>query len=196
MGLDLVPAKLRKKYEIQERQHACSILSRDFPAEWRDILSCLDAFTLKRSEVLEAGGNKSPISKAIDAHLNERGWGERSFDTAVVVDGASTDTPTHKIDNFKNRIGVEVEWNNKDPFFDRDLNNFRLLHQLGVLSVGVIITRLWELQEEFKKLGKGASYGMNTTHFGKLLPKVNGGGAGGCPLLLVGMGFGCYDPTA
>ena len=47
-----------------------------------------------------------------------------------------------------------MEWNNKDPFFDRDLNNFRLLHQLGVLSVGVIITRLWELQEEFKKLGR------------------------------------------
>ena len=37
--------------------------------------------------------------------------------------------------------------------FDRDLNNFRLLHQLEVLSVGVIITGLWELQDEFKQLG-------------------------------------------
>jgi hypothetical protein len=33
--------------------------------------------------------------------------------------------PTHKIDNFKNRIGLEVEWNNKTEFYDRDLNNFR-----------------------------------------------------------------------
>ena len=87
------------------------------------------------------------------------------------MDGIGKDAPTHKIDNFKNRVGVEVEWNNKDPFFDRDLNNFRLLHQLDVLSVGVIITRLWELQEEFKELGKGASYGMNTTHFGSCCPK-------------------------
>jgi len=58
----------------------------------------------------------------------------------VVVDGTPKETPTHRIDNFKNCIGVQVEWNNKDPFLDRDLNNFRLLHQLDVLSVGVIVT--------------------------------------------------------
>jgi hypothetical protein len=196
MGLDLIPARLRSKFQIEERLHATAILQRDFPEEWEDILGCLDAFTLKRSEVQMAGGNKSPISRGIDVYLHARGWGERSFDTSVVVDGVPSETPTHNIDNFKNRVGVEVEWNNKDPFFDRDLNNFRLLHQLGVLSVGVIITRLWELQQEFKRLGKGASYGMNTTHFGKLIPKVNGGGAGGCPLLLIGMGFACYDPNA
>ena len=46
----------------------------------------------KTLEVLAAGGNKSPISKAIDAYLNARGWGERSFDTAVVVDGNARGT--------------------------------------------------------------------------------------------------------
>jgi len=33
------------------------------------------------------------------------------------------DSPTHKVDCYKNRIALELEWNNKDPFFDRDLNN-------------------------------------------------------------------------
>ena len=196
MGIELIPLALRKKFHIEERLHAAAILQKDFPHELRDILGCLDGFVLKNSEVLVGGGNKTSMSKWIDSYLNARGWGERSFDTAVVVDGTPKETPTHKIDNFKNRIGVEVEWNNKDPFFDRDLNNFPLLHQLDVLSVGVIVTRLWELQAEFKRLGIGSSYGMNTTHFGKLLPKVNGGGAGGCPLLLVGMGLACYDPNA
>jgi len=37
------------------------------------------------------------------------------------------ETPTHKVDCFKNRVALEIEWNNKDPFFDRDRNNFRLL---------------------------------------------------------------------
>jgi len=32
------------------------------------------------------------------------------------------------VDCFKNRVAIEVEWNNKDPFYDRDLNNFRLLY--------------------------------------------------------------------
>jgi hypothetical protein len=196
MSLSFVPARLRERFHIEERVHACAVLKSDFPDEWKDILDCLGAFTLKRSEVVAKGGNKTEIAKGIDQFLNLRGWAEKQFDTGVVVDGLAKDAPTHKIDNFRNRVGVEVEWNNKDPFFDRDLNNFRLLHQLDVLSVGVIITRMWDLQKEFKKLGKGSSYGMNTTHFGKLLPKVNGGGAGGCPLLLVGMGFGCYDPNA
>jgi hypothetical protein len=73
------------------------------------------------------------------------------------------------------------------------LNNFRLLKELRVLSIGVIITRLSELQGLFNQLGKGQSYGASTTHMDKLVPKVDGGGAGGCPLLLVGMGMACYD---
>ena len=196
MGISLIASALRKKFHIEERLHACALLKTDFPSEWKDILDCLGAFVLKKSQVVAPGGGKTDISSGIDEFLNARGWAERSFDTAIVVDGVAKETPTHKIDNFKNRVGMEVEWNNKDPFFDRDLNNFRLLHELEVLSVGVIMTRLWELQKEFDRLGKGKSYGMSTTHFGKLLPKVNGGGAGGCPLLLIGMGFACYDPNA
>jgi hypothetical protein len=76
-----------------------------------------------------------------------------------------------------------MEWNNKDPFFDRDLNNFRLLFELRAIHVGIIITRSWELQQIFRKLGKGASYGKATTHHEKLWSKVEGGGGGGCPVL-------------
>ena len=79
--------------------------------------------------------------------------------------------------------------------YDRDLNNFRLLRNLGVLSVGVMITRLSELQTLFDQLGKGASYGRSTTHWDKLMPRVDGGGAGGCPLLLIGMGLNAYRPN-
>jgi len=76
------------------------------------------------------------------------------------------------------------------------LNNFRLLKDLRVLSVGVIITRLSELQALFNQLGKGPSFGASTTHWDKLMPKVEGGGAGCCPLLLAGMGMACYDPSS
>ncbi len=71
--------------------------------------------------------------------------------------------------------------------FDRDLNNFRLLFDLRVISVGVIITRCDELQDIFNKLGRGPSYGASTTHLSKLLPKVWGGSSGGCPLLVFGI---------
>ncbi|MBI2807091.1 MAG: restriction endonuclease [Planctomycetes bacterium] len=196
MGMELIPDALRTKYTFEERDHACAILATDFPSEFTDVMKCLQAFTLKRSAILTPGGGRSPIPVAIDSYLGQRGWAEKSFDIKIVVDGAYVPIPTHNIDNFKNRVGVEVEWNNKTEFYDRDLNNFRLLKELRVLSVGVIITRLTELQAIFNMLGKGASYGASTTHWDKLMPKVHGGGAGCCPLLLVGMGANCYDPNS
>ncbi len=44
-------------------------------------------------------------------------------------------------------IALEIEWNNKDPFFDRDLENFKRLHAEGAISVGVIVTRHTTLHE-------------------------------------------------
>lgn len=49
-------------------------------------------------------------------------------------------------------IALEIEWNNKDPFFDRDLENFKRLHAEGAISVGVIITRGVSLQDNMKDL--------------------------------------------
>ena len=77
---------------------------------------------------------------------------------------------------FKGRVALEVEWNNKDPFYDRDLNNFRLLFDLRVIEVGVIVTRATELQSLFVEVGRDkSSYGASTTHLDKLLPRMEGG---------------------
>lgn len=196
MRVDLIPAGLRPRFHFDERGHALAILASDFPEEFRDICDCLSVFFLKRSAILTPGGGKSPISVEFDSFLRSRGWMPKSFKIQIQVDGEAIPVPTHTIDNVKNRVGIEVEWNNKTEFYDRDLNNFRLLRDLRVLSVGVIITRLSELQTLFNELGKGKSYGSSTTHWDKLIPKVDGGAAGGCPLLLVGMGRACYDPNS
>ncbi len=103
------------------------------------------------------------------------------------------DSPTHKVDCYKNKIALEIEWNNKDPFFDRDLNNFRLLFDLRAISVGIIITRCDNLQDIFNSLGRGASYGASTTHISKLLPRIEGGGGAGCPILVFGIKGALYD---
>ena len=89
-------------------------------------------------------------------------------------------------------VALEIEWNNKDPFYDRDLNNFRLLFDLRAISVGVIITSCDELQDIFNQLDRGASYGASTTHMSKLLPRISGGSGGGCPLLVLGISRKLY----
>lgn len=188
MGIDtLVPQFVREHYQIHEWRHATAILSSDFPDEWKDILDVLTGFRLLKEDIAVGGGNKSKVAEKIDGAFYSRGWREQHFDTKFVVDEAVVRSPTHKVDCYKNSIGLEIEWNNKDPFFDRDLNNFRLLFELRVVSVGVIVTRADELQTIFNELHRGSSYGQSTTHLSKLLPKVEGGGSGGCPLLVFGI---------
>lgn len=104
-------------------------------------------------------------------------------------------SPTHDVDCYKNRIALEVEWNNKDPFYDRDLNNFRLLFDLRAISVGIICTRCDQLQDIFNRLGRGSSYGASTTHMSKLIPRIEGGGGAGCPLLVIGISEKAYDAS-
>jgi hypothetical protein len=181
------PVELLTYYEFHQWRHACAILKSDFPDEWKDLLSMLSAFRLKKSWLIKGGGNKTELAKWIDNFLETRGWIEKQFNTSVIVDDIRIDSPTHKVDCYKNHIALELEWNNKDPFFDRDLNNFRLLFDLRAISVGIIITRSDELQTIFDDLGRGSSYGMSTTHMSKLLPRIEGGGGAGCPILVVGM---------
>jgi hypothetical protein len=185
--LDLLPDFIRLNYEVHEWKHATAILRHDFPNEWNDIVEALTGFRLRRSYIAVPGGRKSLVSDTLDKALQDRGWCEKAFDTRVIVDETSLASPTHKVDCYRNRVAVEIEWNNKDPFFDRDLNNFRLLFELRAISVGIIITRCDELQDIFDELGRGDSYGASTTHMSKLLPRIEGGGGGGCPTLAFGI---------
>jgi hypothetical protein len=67
-----------------------------------------------------------------------------------------------------------------------------IFFDLRAISVGVIITRCDELQDIFKELGRGSSYGASTTHMGKLLPRIEGGSGAGCPLLVIGISKKLY----
>ncbi len=195
MALSSIPQGLHDKFEIREWRHASAVLLTDFKSEWRDISEVLSRFVLRKSYITQPGGNISQISRWMDGELSARGWAERKFATAIKVDDTEYASPTHKVDCFKNRVGLEVEWNNKDPFFDRDLNNFRLLFELRTIAVGVIVTRCDELQEIFVELGRGPSYGNSTTHMSKLIPRLEGGAGGGCPILVFGIRKALYDPT-
>jgi hypothetical protein len=192
MVIEILPKFVRENYEVREWKHACAILHNDFPSEWIDIVDLLTVFRVRKSWITVGGGRKSKVADFIDDFLFERQWEEKSFQTQIRVDDNILDSPTHKVDCYKNGIALEIEWNNKDPFFDRDLNNFRLLFDLRAISVGIIITRCDELQDIFEDLGRGKSYGASTTHMSKLLPRIEGGGGAGCPLLVLGISKKLY----
>lgn len=193
-SLELLPPEIREHYEVYEWRHALAILRQDFPDEYAEICDVLTRFRLRKTWITVGGGRKSKISEWIDGELGALGWRPKNFATSITIDDSTLDSPTHEIDCFKNRVALEIEWNNKDPFYDRDLNNFRLLFELRAISVGIIVTRSDELQTIFDMLGRGSSYGASTTHMSKLLPRIEGGAGGGCPLLVFGIRSSLYDP--
>lgn len=187
------PKGFEDKYFIREWGHALAILTGSFQEQFNDICNVLSSFELRKSNIISGGGGKSNVSGYLDSTLYSMGWIEKGFETSRMIDGINFKTPTHKVDCVKDRVALDIEWNNKTEFYDRDLNNFRLLHGLGAISVGIIITRTTELQTEvFNKLGIGSKYGASTTHLNKLIPKIEGGSAGGCPLLVIAVKPGAY----
>jgi hypothetical protein len=188
----IVPADIAARYEVHEWRNGLAILAAAHPEEWANIIEVLRGFTLLRSDVMRPGGSKGLIAGKLDSHFTKLGWVEKKFDTKIVVDSHEHVAPTHKVDCYRNRVALEVEWNNKDPFYDRDLNNVRLLFDLRAIDAGVIITRCTELQKIFNQLGRGPSFGNSTTHMAKLVPRLDGGSGGGCPVVVFGISGAAY----
>jgi hypothetical protein len=80
-------------------------------------------------------------------------------------------------------VAFDAEWNNKDPFYDRDLNNFMTLPDPRAIDVGIIVAGRSDRPEKFNALRKGPSHGDSTPQLGKLIPRLGGG----CPVLVFGI---------
>ena len=108
MGLESIPQAVRDRFHIEERGHASAILASDYPNEFSDLVECLAAFSLKRSHIMNPGGGRSQVPEMIDGFLRERGWGEKSFDIAITVDGSLVPASSGKSDPLNSR--------NSEPF--------------------------------------------------------------------------------
>src|SRR5258708_14940995 len=109
--LHLVPKDLRKLYHVHEWRNAAGVLKTACPDEWADIVNILRKFRLLRSEIVTEGGNRSPISRRLDSAFYGRGWHEKDFATAIVVDEQLLASPTHAADCFKDCGALEFYWN-------------------------------------------------------------------------------------
>ncbi|HET7719457.1 MAG TPA: BglII/BstYI family type II restriction endonuclease, partial [Acidimicrobiales bacterium] len=177
-------------------RYADIILAGAFPARLGQLVRSLAGFRITLDELRAGGGGRTEFVRRFDDSLRAQddGWGKRNITIAKRL-GFDDDVREiarvrgHEIDMFGMGEGdqfpgvaVEMEWNNKDPFYDRDLNNFAALHREGAIAVGVIVTRGPRLQEligpVIRSKHGGFKYGQSTTHWNKLTPRVNLGGGG------------------
>lgn len=229
-------------FEIKFLSHAAAILEKDFPIALTELEQGLGGLTIPVTEIIALGGGETKGTQRMRRALAAFGWVKFEFVIRKIINGVERESTSHQVDHVKefagNKLALEIEWNNKDPFFDRDLENFKRLHAEGAISAGIIVTRgtslhenVWDFVYQFAqqrnvnsfadldRLGidltrrKRAAilkrttrerspvdfatawtdnfvsdkYGEATTHWRKLMDRVDRGVGNPCPLLLIGL---------
>jgi hypothetical protein len=145
-----------KGYQIEFVSHALAILEIDFPDAAAELEEALLNQSVPIEEIIGSGGGETKGTQRLRNGLTAKGWLKETFTIKKTINDEPRESTSHKVDHVRvvdrpdgkrYRIALEIEWNNKDPFFDRDLENFKRLHAEGGISVGVIVTRGTSLQD-------------------------------------------------
>lgn len=157
--------RLRERgFNVLALHHAEAIISRDMAAAKNEIEEALLALDIPIIEIVAGGGGEASLTQRLRRGLADVGWQKRNIQVRKLVKWGDGDEErevaalSHEIDHVKSFgpegwiFSLEIEWNNKDPFFDRDLESFKRLHAEGAVSVGGIITRGESLQNNMRDL--------------------------------------------
>jgi hypothetical protein len=146
----------KKGFNIAFTSHAQAILEIDFSEVAAELENILLQSTIPIEEIIGSGGGETKGTQRLRAALKNVGWRKHCFVVKRIIDDVPRESQSHEVDHVKpfpsGTVALEIEWNNKDPFFDRDLENFKRLHSDGAISVGIIITRGAELQVQMRDL--------------------------------------------
>jgi hypothetical protein len=146
-----------KGFQVEFLSHAQAILSVDFPEAIAGLEAALAATTIPIEEIIAGGGGEAKGTQRLRRALAGSGWPKFTFTIEKLINGVRRESVSHEIDHVRTfdsgaRIALEIEWNNKDPFYDRDLENFKRLHADGAISAGIIVTRGRSLHENMRSL--------------------------------------------
>lgn len=150
----------KKGFQVEFLSHAQAILSVDFPDAVTELESALAGTSIPIEEIIAGGGGEAKGTQRLRKALTAKRWLKTTFVIEKRINGVPRESQSHEVDHVRSfgaepnlaRIALEIEWNNKDPFYDRDLENFKRLHADGAISVGVIVTRGKSLHENMRAL--------------------------------------------
>lgn len=222
----IFPDEIVSRYVICETRQAAAILQATNPSLFDELVSALNEFEIKKNDLLTAGGQETQLARRFNESFRRRGWREARVDTEIELRlrimpyrAAGENQPEvhttpvsnkgYKVDNFKGRVALDLEWNAKDGNLDRDIGAYRALYDAGFVDVGVIVTRTQDELRTFAtqlRLQAGMSEDVakkmlattTTTNLEKLVPRLTRGDAGGCPILAIAISSNAYEnsPTS
>lgn len=207
-----IPADIRERYQFAETRNAAAILAATNLVAFEQLMHVLREFRLRTADLLTPGGQESDLAARMNRLFRDNGWREARVDTLVrlslrrtplrsageaALEPIVTETRNegYKVDNFRDRVALDVEWNAKDGNLDRDIGAYRSLYDAALIDAGILITRTLDLRDLGRKLGLASGMPPDqakrilntttTTNREKLMPRLTRGDAGGCPILAV-----------
>ncbi len=222
----VLPEEVRSRYVVRETRQAAAILQATNPKLFDETVSALNEFEIVGNDLLTAGGQETQLARRFNDAFRSRGWREARVDTEIELrlrimpykpagetKAEVITTPVsnkgYKVDNFKGRVALDLEWNAKDGNLDRDIGAYRALYEAGFIDVGVIVTRTQDELRAFAtqlRLNAGMPEveakkmlaTTTTTNLEKLIPRLTRGDAGGCPILAIAISSSAYEnaPTS
>jgi hypothetical protein len=148
-------------FQVEFHSHAEAILAGDLPLVEAELEEVLLGATIPVEEIIAGGGGEAKGTQRLRRGLQARGWATKTFIVEKRINDIPREAISHKMDHVKSyelrggqvgTIAMEIEWNNKDPFYDRDLENFKRLHADGAISAGIIVTRGRSLHDTMREL--------------------------------------------
>lgn len=146
-----LPRLSMRGFQVEFHSHAQAILTVDFPEALAELEEVLAGVEIPVLSLVRGGGGEAETTQGLRRCLAAAGWAKHNFEIRKFIDGVERESISHEVDHVRTlsagKVAMEIEWNNKDPFFDRDLENFKRLHAEAAISAGVIITRGASLQD-------------------------------------------------
>lgn len=195
------PRVVLNRYDFAETRNAARILQATNPEQFKDLVAVLEGFALDPAVDIPPGGNESPTAARLNRAFRDRGWAEATYrvrvsgelvlrqaGSPVVALSEETEPASYNVDNVKGRVALDVEWHAKDGNLDRDIAAYRSFYDAQLIDCAVMVTmtreslRPWAVSYDAETRKFGTS---TTTNLTKVLPKLDRGDGGGCPILIV-----------
>ena len=159
-------------FDVASLNHAEAVMVRDFAVPLKELCDIMTGMQIVDAELIRGGGGEASLTQRLRQELTASGWAKRKIVIQKTVDGKERSATTHEIDHVRETddgsVALEIEWNNKDPFYDRDLENFQRLHVEGAISVGIVLTRGQSLQRDMRTIVRGFARARQISSFDDL----------------------------
>jgi len=146
-------------WEVLDFNNAIDVSKKVFEKELANLCEILlETKVDLEKHIITGGGGKSFFVQELEKKFKNQDWEKNNISITNKISFLNniptreTESSSHEVDHLirteKGKLAIlEIEWNNKSEFFDRDLHNIQNAWQIHAVELGIIITRSKKLNE-------------------------------------------------